>query len=204
MLSKFCSGLASGLMVSIGCAVYLACDNKYIGAALFCIALITICYQGYSLYTGKIGFMAYSHNKEDFSVLLLGLAGNIIGIVLASEMCGYALPKLSENAKIICEAKLAMTIPEAFIRAFFCGVLMFVAVSVFQKSNNVIGIVFAIPVFILSGYEHSIADVGYFAFANSDLLKSAIFVIIVILGNSAGSLTLPVLDLLGKAGKKNG
>ena len=76
MLKKALSGVQAGIMISIGGAVFLACDNKYVGAALFTVALLTICIRGYSLYTGKIGFIPEKHDKEAFSVLLLGLLGN--------------------------------------------------------------------------------------------------------------------------------
>ena len=49
VLGKIAKGIASGLMISIGCAVYLACADKIVGAVLFSVALLTICYFGFSL-----------------------------------------------------------------------------------------------------------------------------------------------------------
>ena len=72
-MKKVFDGLSAGLMIAIGCSVFLACENKYIGACLFSVALLTICIKNYSLYTGKIGYIVQNHTKEDFSVLLLGL-----------------------------------------------------------------------------------------------------------------------------------
>ena len=46
------------------------------------MALLCICLKGYSLFTGKVGFIPEKHGKEEFSVLLLGLLGNAIGTVL--------------------------------------------------------------------------------------------------------------------------
>ena len=40
-------GILAGVMVSIGGAVLLAVDNRYIGAALFSIALLVICVSSY-------------------------------------------------------------------------------------------------------------------------------------------------------------
>ena len=37
-------GVLAGFLVSIGGAVLLSCDNRYAGALLFCIALLTICW----------------------------------------------------------------------------------------------------------------------------------------------------------------
>ncbi len=35
-------GVLAGVMVSIGGAALLSCDNRYFGALLFCIALLSI------------------------------------------------------------------------------------------------------------------------------------------------------------------
>ena len=38
-----CGGIAAGLMISLGSAVFLSCENRYVGCLLFCIALYCIC-----------------------------------------------------------------------------------------------------------------------------------------------------------------
>ena len=50
-------GLAAGILIGIGGTVFLACENKIVGAVLFSVALLCICLRGYALYTGKIGFI---------------------------------------------------------------------------------------------------------------------------------------------------
>lgn len=47
--------VCAGLLIAIGGSVFLSCENRYIGAMLFSVALLCICYRGYYLYTGKIG-----------------------------------------------------------------------------------------------------------------------------------------------------
>ena len=91
---------------------------------------------------------------------------------------------------------------QTFVRALFCGILMYLAVSVYRDQKNVIGILFCIPVFILSGFEHSIADIFYFAASGMVSLKAFGFLWMVILGNSVGGMLLPALQMLG--GRKDG
>ena len=55
-IKTFISGIASGVMVGIGGAVYMSCESRYVGAVLFSVALLSICCLGLYLYTGKIGF----------------------------------------------------------------------------------------------------------------------------------------------------
>ncbi|MBO4326413.1 MAG: formate/nitrite transporter family protein [Clostridia bacterium] len=194
IIKKILNGIAAGVVISIGCAVYLACENKYVGSVMFSVALLTICLRGYALYTGKIGFIPEKHDKDAFSVLLLGLAGNTIGVAASGFAISFAIPKLKEAAIVLCTAKLdTQSFPQTLIRGIFCGILMYIAVCVFRDNKKIVGILFAIPVFILSGFEHSIADIGYFACANIASWKAFGFVWTVILGNSLGSMLLPVI-----------
>ena len=81
------------------------------------------------------------------------------------------------------------------IRGFFCGVLMYVAVWVYREKKTVAGILFCIPVFILSGFEHSIADMFYFSLAGTVFQgRSLLFLLLVVLGNSLGGLFIPCLQ----------
>lgn len=193
MLNKILSGISAGILISIGGSVFLACDNKYVGAVMFSVALLCICLKGYSLYTGKIGFIPEKHDKEAFSVLLLGLLGNLIGTVACGYAIRYALPALGETAEKICSLKLEQALPQTLIRGLFCGVLMYLAVSIFRDRQKVIGILFCIPVFILAGFEHSVADMFYFAASGIVSLKAFVFIMMVVLGNTIGGMLLPVL-----------
>ncbi len=202
MLKQVIDGIFAGILISIGGAVYLSCDNKYVGAVLFSVALLCICYQGYSLYTGKICYIPQKHGKEEFSVLLTGLLGN----VLATTVCGYALryaiPKIGEAALISCNAKLQQDFGQTLIRAIFCGILIFLAVDIFRNHKTPLGILFCIPVFILSGFEHSVADMFYFASSGIVSLNAFAFIMVVILGNSIGGALIPTLKLVA-GGKKD-
>ena len=196
MLRETGKGILSGLMVSIGGAVYLACENRYVGAVLFSVALITICLMQFSLYTGKIGFLVENHKKSDVIATFSGLLGNFIGCVIFGLLLKVALHKLSEASVIICNSKLDQTSISALIRAFFCGVLMFVAVWSYKEKKTLAGIFVCIPVFILSGFEHSIADMFYLSIAGFFNFKALLYVLIIVLGNSLGGMFIPAMQKL--------
>lgn len=202
ILKDIIYGFLAGAMISIGCAVYLACQNKYVGAVMFSVALLSICYKGYNLYTGRIGFIVNNHAKDDFHSLLLGLLGNTIAMMAFGALLGLALPNLKETAIGVVQAKLSQTFLSALIRATFCGILMYVAVSLYREKKTVVGIIFCIPVFILSGFEHSIADMGYFAVAGEWSAKGLGYIWTIILGNTIGAMLFPALKLIVKE-KKN-
>ena len=190
MLKKTVSGILSGILVSIGGAVFLACENRVVGAVMFSVALLSICYMGYSLYTGKIGFMTEKHDREAFRILLFGLLGNVIGTILSGLVLKLAIPSMREAANTLAEGKLLQPWYGTLVRGFFCGILMYLAVGIFRGHKTPVGILFCIPVFILSGFEHSIADVFYFACSDVLNLKTILFILLVILGNTLGSLAI--------------
>lgn len=198
IVRQICDGISAGLLITIGCCVYLACDVKWVGAVLFSVALLTICIKGYSLYTGRIGFVLENANKDYFSALFLGLLGNVIATAVVGIAVQYAIPNLNTVANAMCTVKLDQIWWQTLIRGIMCGVLMYVAVAVYKEKKSVIGVLFAIPVFILSGFEHSIADMGYFAIGGVYSAQAFGFIWLVILGNSVGALILPALALCGK------
>ena len=190
-------GVLAGAMVSLGGAVLLSCENRVTGAVLFCIALLSICYFGFNLYTGKVGFLLRDHSPAALKNTFLGLLGNLLGTLLVGALIAAALPSLREAAFSACEKRLAQLPLQTLIRGFFCGVLMYTAVWIYREKKTVTGILFCIPVFILSGFEHSIADMFYFALAGLFFRgESLVFLLIVVLGNSLGGLFIPAVQAL--------
>ncbi len=208
ILKRIASGIASGVLIGIGGTVYLCTGKTEFGAVMFSVALLCICYKGFSLFTGKVGYLAHSRTKEDLSVLFCGLAGNVIGagataVLVKIGYGGKYLPFAAETAR----AKLEQLPYETLMRAFMCGILMYMAVSIFKNKNSPLGILFCIPTFILCGFEHSIADV-YYLFAGAAegadyFLKAVLFSALAVAGNSAGAVFIALFDkTLVKTGRE--
>ena len=183
--------------------MFLACDNRVVGAVLFTVALLCICYKGYGLFTGKVGFLPEKCDKDNWTVVLTALLGNLIATALCGWAIRYGLPNLGEVAETVCAAKLTQVWHQTAIRGVFCGILMYLAVSIFRDHKSIAAILFCVPVFILSGFEHSIADMFYFAAAGIVSLKACGFLWIVILSNAVGGILLPLLSKLTKEGKSD-
>ena len=194
MVKTVFGAVSAGIMIAVGGSVFLSCDNKYVGAVLFSVALLCICYLGYYLFTGKIGYLANDLSKKNILNLAVGLAVNLAVTFLLGYLISFAFPSLLQKAYIMCSEKLEQTFLNTFIRAVFCGVLMFTAVEIFKEKKTPLGIIFCIPVFILCGFEHSVADMFYFG--ASVIIKAEIltFELAAVLGNTAGGLLLPVLS----------
>lgn len=200
-------GILAGIMISLGGAVFLACNlpetpyAKYIGAFLFSLALLCICMRGYALYTGKIGLVFEAHKKSDISLLLLCLLGNAIATTAFGYLVAYVFPNLKATAETLCTAKLGQGYGFGFLRAVLCGILVYLSIDIYRNNKSVIGIVFCIPAFILSGYEHSIADMFYFATSGIVSGEAFLYLIMIVLGNSVGALLIPALRLIRPSSK---
>lgn len=193
-IRQILNGILAGILIAIGGTVFLSCENKTVGSVLFSVALLCICLLGYSLYTGKICYIPIKHDKEAFSVLLWGLLGNLIATAVCGYAIRYALPAAGETAFTVCSGKLANQVfLQTLIRAVFCGILIYLAVEIFKTKDKTIGILFCIPVFILSGYEHSIADMFYFAASGIVSWEACGFIWTVILGNTIGGMLIPII-----------
>ena len=197
-MKKIIDGFLAGMMISIGGAVFMACYEQYrvIGAVLFCVGLLTVCWKGYSLYTGRIGLMIEHHTKEDWAVLLLGLLGNAVSSIVFGYLIAYAIPSIKEAALIACTAKLSQGYLVGFIRGILCGILIYLSIDIYKNHKSVLGVLLCVPAFILSGYEHSIADIFYFAASGIASAKAFGYIWMIILGNSVGGLLIPTLNLL--------
>ena len=194
--------LMAGLMIGIGGTVYLSCDDRVVGALLFTTGLLTICNMGYLLFTGKVCYAL--ENSPGYSVTLLIIAlGNVAACVLYGAAVRQFLPQVAEKAAAACDTKLLQTGWQTFFLALMCGILMYIAVVTFRRQQGMsryVGIVTCVPAFILSGFEHSIADAVYLGMAGLPA-GSWRFLVVVLLGNAAGGLLFPVLQRL--AGDKS-
>ena len=157
--------LPAGVFIGIGGTVFLSCENRYVGAVLFSVGLLAICCMGLFLFTGRVGYLAEERSGAYALSLLVTLAGNLAGTLLTGRLIACARPELAEKAAALWEKKLSMAPLPALIAAFFCGVLMYTAVAVYKEKGTLLGVILCVPVFILSGFEHSVADLFYWFLA---------------------------------------
>lgn len=194
-IKMFLLAIGAGLAISIGGTVYLSVDNKIIGSLLFAVGLYAIVLNGLFLYTGKVGYLVAQSDKIEYLGLLaitwLGnLAGTWIGAV---AVLNTRIQGIRENAVGICETKLADGPLSIFLLAIFCGILMYIAVDGFKEKENPLILFICVSVFILSGFEHCIANMFYFSIAGAWSLKTIVYLIIMTLGNSLGGVLIPSL-----------
>lgn len=172
----------AGFMIGIGGVVYLSVDNKIIGSLFFSFGLLTIVTQGFCLYTGKIGFVK---EKKELADMAVTAAGNYIGTLTAAFL--FRAAHLPVDSSKIVEAKLENSILNIFILSILCGVMMYLAIDNYNKNKNIVFVIAPVMIFILSGFEHSIASMFYFNLAGSFQLKSFGYLLVMIIGNGIGA-----------------
>lgn len=192
----FLRAFLTGIAIGIGGVAFLSCDSKYMGSFLFGTGLFVILSFGFNLFTGKVGYAV--ENKPSYIIdLIIIWLGNLAGTASMGGMILLTrIRGIGEKAAAICEVKFADTYLSIFILAFFCGMLMFIAADGYKKIENPVGKMLAIflPVmaFILSGYEHCIANMFYFTVAGVWSLKALGYLMVMTLGNAAGGILIPL------------
>lgn len=188
----------TGFAIGLGGTVYLSCENKYLGAFLFGTGLFIILTFNFSLFTGKVGYLIV--NKISYILKLAVVwVGNLIGTVIMGVMILHTRisPEIVQKAEDICKIKFSDNLISIFILAFFCGILMFIAAEGYKRILNPLGqiLVIFLPVvlFILSGYEHCIANMFYFTVSENWSFKTLIYLLVMTLGNSFGGMFIPFI-----------
>lgn len=203
---------AAGFFIGIGGTVSLMQDNKIAGAFLFSVGLLSILVFKFNLFTGMVGYLLENLANRKFAylfTLLLVWLGNAAGATLCA-LC-VRLTGLSEKVVPKCEtnvqAKLGNTWYSLLILGFFCGILMFVAVDTYKKNIEkkdflcVIAVFMGVMVFILAGFEHSVADMFYFALTGH-FLDTLPALLLITLGNALGGNFIPLVQMFTKEREK--
>ncbi len=187
--------LFAGIFIGIAGTVYLCTANPVTGSFLFGFGLLTIvCFQ-LKLFTGAIGYLV-EQGKNFYNYLfdlLLIWLGNLAGCAAV----GYAiretrtLSMIESKVEKIVAVKTADDPVSLFILAIFCGMLMFTAVDAFKNEKlpavcRPVMVFLCVMVFILSGFEHCIANMYYFSAANAWNTNTLLLTLLMTLGNSIG------------------
>ena len=176
------SAIIAGICISIGCVVNLRIGGVA-GAVLFAFGLLAVVHYKLKLYTGTAGFI---RAKGDWTMITVVLLGNIIGCALTALAYAYAQPDILPPDLAIVQSRLAKGPFACFLLAIGCGFIMTTAVQ-FGREGRFLPLLFGVPVFILCGFAHSIADAFYFL-AVPEMYSTQLLLIYVaeVLGNFAG------------------
>lgn len=210
LFKTFLLGIYAGLAIAFGgllniFANFLLFDfpvwAKLVGSALFPVGLILVCFLGFNLFTGKIGYV-FDNKKGYLLDLLIMYIGNFVGSFIAGAGCILSFKNLPDFYSIcirIATKKTGITDfssgMNVFLGAVLCGALVYIAVFCFKNLKNkalkVVGIFVPIAVFVYFGFDHCVANMFYFTFAFS--YSNPIMylnILLATIGNSVGAIAL--------------
>jgi formate/nitrite transporter FocA (FNT family) len=157
--------IIAGMFISLGCIVNLKVGGN-LGAFLFSFGLFSVVLYGVPLFTGKAGFC---ESIKDIKHLPLVLLGNILGTLIFGTCTHFCFPSLVDKAGVILSSRMDTPAYTALFASILCGFVMTTIVRFTRKQAQKEGderrfllLILGIPLFILSGYWHSIADAFYY------------------------------------------
>ena len=203
-------GILAGVFISMAAVAYLISANAVVGSVLFAFGLLTIVNYNFQLFTGVVGYISTQEKGIDYLkysaysmlVWVLNLAGALIVGTLVSMTRSYS--KIYPALDKMMQTKCNDGIMSLFVLGIFCGILMFIAVNTYKRTEaypaaKVVLLFACVVVFILSGYEHCVANMGYIALYqkfNADIVK---VLLVTTLGNIVGCNAIPFCLRLAKS-----
>ena len=192
LYNTFVIAVLAGIMIGFGGVIYLMCANKMVGALLFSFGLLTIVCQGFALYTGRIGYF----REYGIWSILTTIAGNFVGTWVVAK--GFSLSRHTVDIAAVVAPKLADSSLSIFLLSIGCGAMMYLAVDSYRKSKSWLFVIMPIVIFILSGFEHSIANMFYLSLAGEWGVDALRITAIAIVGNGIGSWMINATNFLRK------
>lgn len=182
------SGIAIGLagFGFLAAGIQSEAYGPLFGAVLFCFGLLTVVGYKLKLYTGTAGFIV----KGEVGMLAMILLGNIIGCFFSSLLARVSPMDIQGAAQKILELRLRVGALRCGLLGIGCGVMMTTAVR-FAREKNFLPLLFAVPLFIVCGFTHCVADAFYYCCVPLSFWKLHVWEILgvygcIVLGNLIG------------------
>lgn len=220
-LKYFIRSVFAGFFVSGALGLNLICNSmfsatnpplgKLIGGVYFSLAVLLIVMVGGELFTGNTFVMSFGAIDKKISwldtikVCTASYFGNFVGAVLFALLFYLAgASGTEEYIKLCIPSKVNIPYIELFVRAILCNFLVCIAILCGMKMKDeiskIVMIILVISAFIISGYEHSVANMGFYTFSllytpEVEISKLLMNLVIATIGNAVGGGLMLALPL---------
>jgi len=189
LISTLRSSVLAGICIGIAGFGYLM-SKDIIGIVLFTFGLLAVVHYGFKLFTGTVGFCGGSKGLP-VSEIPQVLLGNIIGTLLVALLTYTSPADLQGVAQGILESRLANGSMRCGLLAIGCGFIMTASVKFAKFENRWLPLLFGVPIFIVCGFPHCIADAFYylavpFSFWQAHLIDILMLYVSIVIGNTIG------------------
>ena len=164
-------GLAGAASLFASSAITNASLALLVKSAIFPIGLILIVLSGFSLFTGCVATMTTMNAKDYFTSLLVVWLGNLLGAVTCAAVTQMVAPDfVKAGASAILNAKCYnMDIAKMLILGFSCNFLICLGITKSYEYKSFVAklalLFITVFMFVICGFEHSIANQFYISFA---------------------------------------
>ncbi len=160
--------------------------GSLVGAVLFSFGLLTVLGYGLKLYTGTAGFIVRKEAGQLFMILL----GNIVGCLLVGLLARVSPMDIQGAAQNILELRLKTGPLSCGLLGIGCGFIMTTCVE-FARRKQYLILLLGVPLFIVCGFTHCVADAFYYlcaplAFWKLHALEIMIVYVSIVIGNLIG------------------
>ena len=160
--------------------------GSLVGAILFSLGLLAVVGYKLKLYTGTAGFIEKNQVGELFLILL----GNIIGCLCLALLARVSPMDIQGAAQKILELRLRTGALRCGLLGIGCGFLMTTAVT-FARQEKYLPLLFGVPLFIVCGFTHCVADAFYYLCVPVTFMKAHALQILgtyacIVIGNLIG------------------
>jgi formate/nitrite transporter len=189
LLSQLILSVLGGAFIGMGALFYVLIHSdaglgfaaRQVAAALsFCLGMLLVVVAGAELFTGNNlivmaraqGSIGSGEVVRNWTIVFAGNLVGTAGLALLVWLSGH--PGMNDGAVgrdylRIAEAKAALPFMVALWRGILCNALVCLAIWMSYAGRSVIdkavAIIFPIAAFVAAGFEHSIANLYYFAMA---------------------------------------
>lgn len=149
--------LFAGLLIGIAGLVFLHVGGLG-GAILFAFGLMSVTITKTLLFTGKAGYLPYKESLQLLPMVVL----NALGCLITAYIASYSI---NDNAlstlHTIMAAREAASWYGIMVMSIGTGVIVSLAIYGVRKGSY-LPLLYGVPVFIMCGLPHSIADAFYY------------------------------------------
>lgn len=159
-VKRLATSFVAGLLIVIGCVANLKVGGVA-GGVLFSFALATIVVFQLDLLTGLFGYDSFN-----YKALGITLVGNMLGCFLGGLVFSSFLTGIQEAAELVIYQRMLSGSLSNLLLAIPCGMIVTIAIGGVAE-NTYIPLLIGVPIFVLCGFPHCVADFGYICMART-------------------------------------
>lgn len=196
--------ILAGGAISLGCIANICSQNKIVGSLFFVIGLFLVLSYKLELFTGKACYVT-QQSPSYIIAMIVSYVGNLIGALIMGMLCAGIdkFVPLIANFSVGLEARMTAPAAQIIILGYLCNWCIYIAVNAYKRQGahsweSFVGLLLGVSVFVLCGFEHSIADMVYVTMCGLWSWQAIGFIGLVTIGNVLGGMSASVVDSLLK------